>query len=70
VLLAKNLGAKAIWLNNNSNLGGNEFSEADHIDGVVALETTDWQKIYEFLKLGSVLLNIAALLRKLISISK
>ncbi|HEX8019821.1 bifunctional histidinol-phosphatase/imidazoleglycerol-phosphate dehydratase HisB [Mucilaginibacter sp.] len=52
VLLAKNLGAKAIWLNNNSNLGGNEFSEADHIDDVIALETTDWQKIYEFLKLG------------------
>jgi imidazoleglycerol-phosphate dehydratase/histidinol-phosphatase len=52
VLLAKNLGAKAIWLNNNSNLGGSEFSEADHIDNVIALETTDWQKIYEFLKLG------------------
>ncbi|MDB5147748.1 MAG: hisB [Mucilaginibacter sp.] len=52
VLLAKNLGAKAIWLNNNSNLGGNEFSETDHIDDVIALETTDWQKIYEFLKLG------------------
>jgi len=52
VLLAKNLGAKAIWLNNNSNLGGSEFSEADHIDDVIALETTDWQKVYEFLKLG------------------
>lgn len=52
VLLAKNVGAKAIWLNNNSNLGGNEFNEADHIDDVIALETTDWQKIYEFLKLG------------------
>ncbi|WP_413668727.1 bifunctional histidinol-phosphatase/imidazoleglycerol-phosphate dehydratase HisB [Mucilaginibacter sp. Mucisp86] len=52
VLLAKNLGAKAIWLNNNSNLGGSEFSEADHIDDVIALESTDWQKIYEFLKLG------------------
>lgn len=52
VLLAKNLGAKAIWLNNNSNLGGNEFSDADHIGDVIALETTDWQKIYEFLKLG------------------
>jgi imidazoleglycerol-phosphate dehydratase/histidinol-phosphatase len=52
VLLAKNLGSKAIWLNNNSNLGGSEFTEADHIDDVIALETTDWQKIYEFLKLG------------------
>ena len=52
VLLAKNLGAKAIWLNNNSNLGGSEFSEADHIDDIIALETTDWQKVYEYLKLG------------------
>lgn len=52
VLLAKNLGAKAIWLNNNSNLGGNEFTDADLIDDVIALETTDWQKVYEFLKLG------------------
>jgi imidazoleglycerol-phosphate dehydratase/histidinol-phosphatase len=52
VLLAKNLGAKAIWLNNQSNLGGGEFTEADHIGDTIALETTDWQKIYEFLKLG------------------
>ncbi|WP_221452853.1 bifunctional histidinol-phosphatase/imidazoleglycerol-phosphate dehydratase HisB [Mucilaginibacter sp. FT3.2] len=52
VLLGKNLGAKAIWLNNHSNLGGGEFNEADHIGDTIALETTDWQKIYEFLKLG------------------
>ncbi|CAN5516166.1 bifunctional histidinol-phosphatase/imidazoleglycerol-phosphate dehydratase HisB [soil metagenome] len=55
VLLGKNLGAKAIWLNDHSNLGGNEFSGADEEEAVrstVALETTDWQKIYEFLKLG------------------
>ncbi|WPU92150.1 bifunctional histidinol-phosphatase/imidazoleglycerol-phosphate dehydratase HisB [Mucilaginibacter sabulilitoris] len=52
VLLARNLGAKAIWLNNNSDLGGAEFTEADHIGDTIALETTDWQKIYEFLKLG------------------
>lgn len=54
VLLAKNLGAKAIWLNNNSNLGGAEFTEEQltAIKQTVAVETTDWEKIYEFLKLG------------------
>jgi imidazoleglycerol-phosphate dehydratase/histidinol-phosphatase len=52
VLLAKNLGAKAIWLNNQSNLGGNEAQNNADIEGVVALETTDWKKVYEFLKLG------------------
>jgi imidazoleglycerol-phosphate dehydratase/histidinol-phosphatase len=54
VLLAKNLGAKAIWLNNHSNLGGAEFTP-EHEAGlkdVIALETTDWKAIYEFLKLG------------------
>jgi imidazoleglycerol-phosphate dehydratase/histidinol-phosphatase len=52
VLLGKNLGAKAIWLNNQSNLGGNEVQNNDDIKDTVALETTDWKKIYEFLKLG------------------
>ncbi|RKR83841.1 imidazoleglycerol-phosphate dehydratase [Mucilaginibacter gracilis] len=54
VLLAKNLGAKAIWLNNNSNLGGAEFTTEQQaaIKETVAVETTEWEKIYEFLKLG------------------
>lgn len=52
VLLAKNLGAKAIWLNNQSNLGGNEAQNNNDIKDVVALETIEWKKIYEFLKLG------------------
>ncbi|MEZ2339145.1 bifunctional histidinol-phosphatase/imidazoleglycerol-phosphate dehydratase HisB [Mucilaginibacter sp. RCC_168] len=52
VLLARNLDAKAIWINNESGLGGAEFTEADHLGDTIALETTDWQKIYEFLKLG------------------
>src|ERR1700761_6407147 len=54
VLLAYNLGAKAIWLNDKSDLGSHEFSgqaEADKIKSTVVLETTDWQKVYEFLKL-------------------
>jgi len=55
VLLARNLGAKAIWLNANNNLGGHEEvnqSAHNELKDVVALETTDWQKIYEFLKVG------------------
>lgn len=54
VLLAKNLGAKAIWINNKSGLGDGEFKpEIDSdIAGVVALQTIDWKEIYEFLKLG------------------
>jgi len=52
VLLAKNLGAKAIWLNNQSNLGGAEFKTDENIKDTIALETTDWGKIYEYLKLG------------------
>jgi imidazoleglycerol-phosphate dehydratase/histidinol-phosphatase len=54
ILLAKNLDAKAIWLNNGSNLGGAEFTQEQHdaLEDVIALETTDWQKVYEFLKVG------------------
>jgi imidazoleglycerol-phosphate dehydratase/histidinol-phosphatase len=47
-LLAKNLGAKAIWLNNNSNLGGGEFSEADHIDDVIALKLPTGKRFTSF----------------------
>lgn len=54
VLLAKNLGCKAIWINDDSGLGNAEFTAEENavITETVALETTDWQKIYEFLKLG------------------
>ncbi|MCU7548887.1 bifunctional histidinol-phosphatase/imidazoleglycerol-phosphate dehydratase HisB [Chitinophagaceae bacterium LB-8] len=53
VQLAKNLGCKAIWLNSNPNLGASEVShQAEELQQVVALETTDWKEIYEFLKLG------------------
>src|ERR1700754_1363176 len=54
ILLAKNLGAQAIWLNNGSYLGNAEFTQEQHdaLESVIALETTDWQKVYEFLKLG------------------
>jgi imidazoleglycerol-phosphate dehydratase/histidinol-phosphatase len=54
VLLGYNLGAKAIWLNNHHNLGASEFSAEDNekIKATAALQTTDWQKIYEFLSIG------------------
>jgi imidazoleglycerol-phosphate dehydratase/histidinol-phosphatase len=53
VQLAKNLGCKAIWLNNDPHLGGAEIADSvQQLHGVVALETTDWSTVYEFLKLG------------------
>lgn len=53
VQLALNLGCKAIWLNNNPHLGGAEVSSsAAALKEVVALETTKWKDIYEFLKSG------------------
>jgi imidazoleglycerol-phosphate dehydratase/histidinol-phosphatase len=53
VQLAKNLGCKAIWLNNDPDLGGAEISDSRReLEEVIALETTAWGKIYEFLKLG------------------
>jgi imidazoleglycerol-phosphate dehydratase/histidinol-phosphatase len=53
VQLAKNLGCKAIWLNNDPALGGAEISDPlRDLEGAIALETPDWSRIYEYLKLG------------------
>ncbi|MET7000778.1 bifunctional histidinol-phosphatase/imidazoleglycerol-phosphate dehydratase HisB [Chitinophaga defluvii] len=53
VQLAKNLGAKAIWINEGTGLGNTEIKDdAAALRPVIALESTDWAKIYEFLKLG------------------
>jgi imidazoleglycerol-phosphate dehydratase / histidinol-phosphatase len=53
VQLAKNLGCKVIWLKTDAGLGGSEVKDStDALQSVVALETTDWKKIYEFLRLG------------------
>ncbi|MDX1828216.1 MAG: bifunctional histidinol-phosphatase/imidazoleglycerol-phosphate dehydratase HisB [Lutibacter sp.] len=52
VELAKNLGSKGIYLNTNTNLGTSEISVKEHdLKPFITLETSDWQKIYEFLKL-------------------
>jgi imidazoleglycerol-phosphate dehydratase/histidinol-phosphatase len=53
VQLAKNLGCKAIWLNNDPNLGAGEIKDkVAELRPVIALETTRWSAIYEYLKLG------------------
>ena len=50
--LAKNLGAKGIFINDNTNLGAGETTvKRSELDKVIALESSDWEKIYEFLKL-------------------
>jgi len=50
--LAKNLGSKGIYINDNTNLGTGEITvKRDELDTVIALESSDWQQIYEFLKL-------------------
>lgn len=49
--LAKNLGAKGIYINNNTNLGANEIkAKCDELDAFIALETNNWEEIYAFLK--------------------
>jgi len=52
--LAKNLGAKGIFINDNTNLGTDEITvKRNDLDDYIVLETNDWKKIYEFLKLKS-----------------
>ena len=50
--LAKNLGAKGIYLSDNNKLGSDEIEASEHdILEHIALISGDWSKIYEFLKL-------------------
>ncbi len=49
--LAKNLGAKGIFINDNTNLGTDEVTVGNaELDAFIALETNDWEAIYKFLK--------------------
>ncbi|MEP5254157.1 MAG: bifunctional histidinol-phosphatase/imidazoleglycerol-phosphate dehydratase HisB [Winogradskyella arenosi] len=51
VELAKNLGAKGIFINDNTNLGTDEVTVSHTaLDAFIALETNDWEAIYKFLK--------------------
>jgi imidazoleglycerol-phosphate dehydratase/histidinol-phosphatase len=53
VNLAKNLGAKAIYMLNPGDPGKSESSLTDEeMKELVALQSTDWEDIYTFLKLG------------------
>jgi imidazoleglycerol-phosphate dehydratase/histidinol-phosphatase len=62
VELAKNLGSKAIFIKNEDNLGGNEIaSSAEELAATIALTTTSWKAIYEFLKLKQ---RSASIIRK------
>jgi imidazoleglycerol-phosphate dehydratase / histidinol-phosphatase len=62
VELGKNLGSKAIFINDNTNLGTGEISvKKEELNPYIALETSDWQKIYEFLKLEN---RVASIVRK------
>ncbi|WP_272148676.1 bifunctional histidinol-phosphatase/imidazoleglycerol-phosphate dehydratase HisB [Tenacibaculum aiptasiae] len=50
--LAKNLGAKGIYINDETFLGTDEITvKRSELDDFIALESNDWNAIYEFLKL-------------------
>ena len=50
--LAKNLGSKGIFINDNTNLGTAEITvKRNELNDIIALENNDWEQIYEFLKL-------------------
>lgn len=50
--LAKNLGAKGIFINDQTQLGTDEITvEQEKLDEYIGLETNDWEAIYRFLKL-------------------
>lgn len=50
--LAKNLGAKGIWLNNEPELGAGEVEgKREELGDAIALTTTNWRDIYEWMKL-------------------
>lgn len=54
VLLAKNLGAKAIFLRQNDALGANEgMDKLESLADIISLETKNWEDIYTFLRAGA-----------------
>ena len=53
VVLAKNLGAKAIFMRQEVGLGGEELSDNQKdLEDYIAKETTGWSEIYSFLRAG------------------
>ena len=53
VELAKNLGAKAIYINDNPSLGSEEVETENRLEKYISLETQSWEDIYRFLKFGN-----------------
>ncbi|MCL1672667.1 bifunctional histidinol-phosphatase/imidazoleglycerol-phosphate dehydratase HisB [Elizabethkingia ursingii] len=53
IKLAKNLDSKGIFIANDENLGAEEISKEESLEQYIALKTTSWKSIYEFLKLES-----------------
>ncbi|MEO8517452.1 MAG: bifunctional histidinol-phosphatase/imidazoleglycerol-phosphate dehydratase HisB [Flavobacterium sp.] len=62
VELAKNLGSRAIFINNDETLGSTEISsKKEELTNTIVLQTKDWKEIYEFLKLKN---RTASIVRK------
>lgn len=54
VELAKNLGGKGIFINDDTHLGTDEITvDRCELNDYIVLESNDWKEIYEFLKLKS-----------------
>ena len=54
IVLAKNLGAKGIYIRNNDVLGSTEnLDKYETLSEIIALETKNWEDIYTFLRGGS-----------------
>lgn len=50
IKLAQNLGSKGIFISNNEALGTDEINDNESQNETIALKTTSWKEIYEFLK--------------------
>ena len=60
--LAKNLNAKGIFINDHTNFGTDEITvKREELGSIIALESNDWKKIYEFLKFEN---RVAEITRK------
>lgn len=54
VQLAKNLGCKCVWLNDDGALSAKDENKSiEAAKDAIAVQTTDWKRIYEFLKVPS-----------------
>lgn len=58
VKLAQNLSTKGIFIATDETLGAAEVAAGDNLNDVIALKTTSWKEIYEFLKLKDRTANI------------